>query len=285
MAKVGLVLEGGAMRGLYSAGVLDIFMDNNIQVDGIIGTSAGALFGVNYFSNQRGRVIRYSKRFCGDIRYISKTSLLLTGNVVNKNFAFYKVTKKLDVFDNETFVKTNKDYYAVATNIETGNAEYLKITDPINQLECLRASSAVPLVSKVVEIDDKKYLDGGVSDSIPIEKCIELGYDKIIVVLTQPLDYRKHKLSSSKEKMVSKRYKKYPNLIVSMIDRHNNYNSAIEKIIELEKQNKIFVVRPSEKIDIKLIERNKEKLQQVYELGQKDARNKVKSLKKYLERN
>lgn len=131
----GLVLEGGAMRGMYTAGVLDVLLENSIKIDGIIGVSAGALFGVNYFSKQKGRVIRYSKRFCKDIRYMSKLSFLLTGNVVNKNFAFYKVTKKLDKFDNDTFIKNNKNYYATVTNVETGNPEYIKIDNPIKQLE------------------------------------------------------------------------------------------------------------------------------------------------------
>ena len=156
--KVGLVLEGGALRGLYTAGVLDVMMDNDINIDAIIGTSAGALFGVNYFSNQRGRGLRYSLKYANDIRYISKISLLLTGNIVNKRFAYYKMSEKLDKFDNETFKKNNKDFYATITNIETGLPEYIKITDPIKQMEVLRATSAMPLVTRVVKIDGKKYL-------------------------------------------------------------------------------------------------------------------------------
>lgn len=282
MTKVGLVLEGGAMRGMYTAGVLDVLMDNNINIDGIVGTSAGALFGVNYFSKQRGRVIRYSKRFCKDIRYISKLSLFLTGNIVNKNFAYYKVTNKYDIFDNETFKKTNKDYYAVVTNIETGKPEYKKIKDPIKDMEYLRASSALPLVTKNVSINNKLYLDGGISDAIPLNKCIELGYDKIIVLLTQPLDYRKKELSKNKIKLINKKYKKYPHLIETMINRHNNYNNTIEHIIDLEKKQEIFVIRPSKQININIIERDKNKLQNVYDLGVKDANKNIKKLKKYL---
>ena len=282
MSKVGLVLEGGAMRGMYTAGVLDVLMDNKIEIDGIIGTSAGALFGVNYFSNQRGRVIRYNKRFCKDIRYISKLSLLLTGNIVNKKFAYYTVTKKHDIFDNETFIKNNKEYYAVTTNIETGKAEYIKITNPLKQMEYLRASSAVPIVSKIVKIDNKKYLDGGVSDSIPIEKMLELGYDKIIVVLTQPLEYRKKQISTSKIKMINLKYKKYPNLINAMLNRHKNYNNIIEKIIDLESKKEIFVIRPSKQININIIERNKDKLEEVYNLGINDAKTIINNLIDYI---
>lgn len=285
MSKVGLVLEGGAMRGMYTAGVLDILMDNKIEIDGIIGTSAGALFGVNYFSNQRGRVIRYNKRFCKDIRYISKLSLLLTGNIVNKKFAYYTVTKKHDIFDNDTFIKNNKEYYAVTTNIETGKAEYIKITNPLEQMEYLRASSAIPIVSKIVKIDNKKYLDGGVSDSIPVEKLIELGYDKIIVVLTQPIEYVKKQISNSKIKIIKSKYKKYPNLINTMINRHENYNKSIEKIIELENKKEIFVIRPSNKININIIERDKNKLEEVYNIGINDAQKILKELNNYLNQN
>lgn len=282
MSKVGLVLEGGAMRGMYTAGVLDILMENNINIDGIIGTSAGALFGVNYFSNQKGRVIRYSKRFCKDIRYISKTSYLLTGNIVNKNFAYYKVTNKYDIFDNDAYIKNNKEYYATITNIETGEPEYKKITNPIKDMEYLRASSAMPLVSKVVNIDNKLYLDGAIADSIPIKKCMDLGYDKVIVVLTRPLDYKKDELKPKQLKIINKKFKKYPNLIDAMINRPKKYNDTLKNIAKLEKNKKIFVIRPSENINIKVIERDKEKLQNVYDLGKKDANQLLNRLKKYL---
>ena len=195
--KTCLVLEGGALRGIYTCGVLDYFLDNNIKVDCIIGVSAGALFGVNYFSKQKGRGLRYNLKYCNDKRYISIRSLILTGNIVNKNFAYYKLTKKLDVFDEETFEKENKDFYATVTNLETGKAEYLKITKPIEQLEELRASSSMPLYSRIVKINDNKYLDGAVSDSIPVNKAIDMGFDKVIVVLTQPLEYRKKENVSS----------------------------------------------------------------------------------------
>lgn len=282
MARVGLVLEGGAMRGLYTAGVLDVMMENNINIDGIVGTSAGALFGVNYFSNQKGRAIRYNKTYLNDKRFISKKSLLLTGNIVNKDFAFYKVTKELDPLDNETFIKNNKEYYATATNVETGAAEYLKITDPINQLEELRATSAMPFASKMIKINGKKYLDGGISDSIPLMKCKDLGFDKIIVVLTQPFDYRKKKNSEKKMKIIRLKYKKYPNLIKTMENRHNDYNEIIEKIIDMENKKEIFVIRPSKKLEIDILEKKPEKLDEIYNIGINDCRKIIDELKAYL---
>lgn len=282
MKKVGMVLEGGAMRGIYTTGVLDVMLDNNIQVDGIIGVSAGALFGINYFSNQKGRGIRYNKKYIKDKRYISKWSLLTTGNVVNKKFAYYKVTKELDPLDNETFIKNQKDYYVTTTNIETGKPEYLKITNPIEQLESFRASSAMPFASNIIKINNKKYLDGGISDSIPIDKCQSLGYEKIIVILTQPLDYRKKPLDTKQLKMIDLKYRKYPNLIETMKNRYQNYNNTLEKIIDMENKKEIFVIRPSKKIDIDIMNTNPDKLQEVYDLGVNDCKKIINSLNEYL---
>lgn len=281
--RVGLVLEGGAMRGMYTAGVLDVFMENDIKIDGIIGVSAGALFGVNYFSNQKGRALRYSKRFCKSRRYMSILSYIFTGNIINKNFAFYKVSKELDVFDDETYKKNNTGFYAVATNVETGKPEYLEIDSCFDKMESLRATSSIPLVSKFVEVDGKKYLDGGISDSIPIDKCIEMGFDKIIVVLTRDLEYRKKELSDKTVFGLKRKFKKYPELVKTMIERPNKYNKTIDKIKELEKDDKIFVIRPSSPINIKVLERNPDNLQKVYDLGINDCNNTLSSLKSYLE--
>ena len=280
--KVGLVLEGGSMRGLYTAGVLDIFMDEGIAIDGIIGVSAGALFGPNYFSGQRGRVVRYTKRFCRDPRNMSIASFLLTGNVINRKFAFYDVTLKYDIFDNETFIRNNTGYYATATNVETGKAEYLEMKDVVDDMEKLRATSAIPLLSRIVELDGRKYLDGGASDSIPVLKCKEMGYDKVIVVLTRPLEYRKKPLHKAVSKLTKLRYRKYPAFVETMETRYQRYNQTVETIVEMEKKGEIFVVRPSEPILVKTIERNPEKLQQVYELGVKDCNSCMARLKEYL---
>lgn len=281
--KVGLVLEGGSMRGMFTAGVLDIFLDEEIKVDSIIGVSAGALFGPNYFSKQRGRVIRYNKRFCKDRRYMSFLSLLFTGNLINKRFAYYNVTTKYDLFDNDTFMKNNTGYYATVTNVETGEAEYFEMTDILKEMETLRASAAIPFVSRMVEIDGKKYLDGGIADSIPVLKCKSLGYDKIVVVLTRPMDYRKKPLSQKFMKLISFRYKKYPHFIKTMRDRHQMYNETIDAIVDMENKKEIFVIRPSEPIMLKTIERNQDNLQAVYDLGLKDGKKQIDALKKYLQ--
>lgn len=277
--KVGLVLEGGAMRGMYTAGVLDTFLDNNIEVDGIIGVSAGVLFGVNYLSKQKGRVIRYNKRFINDKRYMGLWSLLTTGNIINKDFSFYEVPQKLDEFDNDTFMESKTDFWATITNMETGKAEYVKLEDLFAQMEVLRATSAMPYVSKVVELESGKYLDGGISDSIPVDKCKELGYDKVIVVLTRPLDYRKKK---PKEFLAKAFYRKYPEFAKTLNNRYKMYNDTVEKIIDMENKKEIFVIRPSRFVNVKRIEKDPEKLQEMYDLGLEDGKNSLEKLKEYI---
>jgi len=281
--KIGLVLEGGAMRGLYTAAVLDTFMDNNIEIDGIIGVSAGALFGANYFSKQKGRALRYNKKYAKDKRYISINSLLKTSNIVNKDFAFYEITNTLDPFDDKEFIRSNKDYYATITNIETGKSEYINIKNSVvNNLEVLRATSAMPLVSNFVEINNNKYLDGALADSIPVEKCINLGYDKIIVILTQPLNYRKKPYTGIAKLLIKLKYKKYPKLVAAILNRYKNYNDTLEKIIDLENKKEIFVIRPSHNLGISRLEKDENKLQEVYDLGVEDCNNALSKLKKYL---
>lgn len=277
--KAGLVLEGGAMRALYTAGVLDIFLDNKLEFDGIIGVSAGVLFGVNYLSKQRGRAIRYNKKFLNNKRYMGFWSLLTTGNIINKEFSFYQVPQKLDIFDNEEYKKSKTKFYATITNMETGKPEYIELKDVFEQMELLRATSAMPYVSNVVELENGKYLDGGISDSIPVEKCRELGYDKIIVVLTRPIEYRKKK---PKEVIAKVAYRKYPEFAKTLNNRYKMYNDTVEKIIDLERKKEIFVIRPSRVVNVKRIEKNPERLQEIYDLGLEDAKKKMDELKEFL---
>ena len=283
MKKVCLVLEGGSMRGMFSAGVLDTFLKEGIEANGIIGVSAGALFGPNYYSKQLGRALRYNQRFCKDYRNMSFLSFLFTGNLVNKKFAYYDITLKYDIFDNETYMKNNKGYYVTVTNVETGEAEYLELNDVIKDMEILRATAAIPVVSEIVNINGKKYLDGGVADSIPVLKALEMGYDKVIVILTRPIEYRKEPVSSKLMNIIKLKYKKYPKFIHTMENRYKVYNETVEKIIELENENKIFVIRPSVPIQLKTIVRNKEDLQEVYDLGVKNTYERLEELRRYIQ--
>lgn len=280
--KIGLLLEGGGMRGLYTAGVLDTFMEKNINVDGIIGVSAGALFGINYKSKQKGRALRYNKKYAGDKKYMGMYSLLTTGNIMNEEFCFHKLVDELDPIDFKAYKDSDIDFYAVVTNVETGKAEYIKIDDlqDKNTVEYLRASGSMPFVSKLVNINNQKYLDGGIADSIPIDKIMSMNYDKVIVVLTRPKDYRKKKNSSILPKIY---YRKYPNFIETTNTRYKKYNKELETVLDLEKHGKIFVIRPSKLINIKRVEKNTDTIQEMYDLGKKDALENLEGLKQYIE--
>lgn len=279
--KIGLVLEGGAMRGLFTAGVLDIFLDNNVEVTDVVGVSAGTLFGVNYVSKQRGRALRYNLKYINDKRYMNVKSWLKTGNLINKDFTYYKLPFQLDVFDNKTFKESPINFFATVTNIETGEAEFVKIKDAYKQMETLRATSALPFISEIIEVGDKKYLDGGITNSIPVDFFEKQDFDKVIVILTRPITYRKEKTTGIQYKMF---YKKYPKLVEKLENRYKEYNDTVDKIVELEKEGKLFVIRPSENITIKRLEKDVEKLQKVYDLGLKDGNNIIEDLKQYLEK-
>ncbi|MGC6406030.1 patatin-like phospholipase family protein [Bisgaard Taxon 45] len=277
--KVGLVLEGGAMRAMFTAGVLDVFLDQHIHIDGIVAVSAGVLFGVNFPSKQRGRAIRYNKKYLNDKRYMGLHSLLTTGNIVNKDFAFYEVPFTLDPFDIDTFMSSTIDFYATLTNVHTGEAEYFKLGNAFEEMEVLRATSAMPFVSNMVEINGQYYLDGGIADSIPLKKCQALGYDKIIVVLTRPLEYRKKPTPSW---IFNAFYRKYPKLVEKLAQRYQNYNGTVEEIIRLNNNKEIFVIRPSQTLPIKRIEKDVEKVQAMYDLGVADAKREMVALNAFL---
>lgn len=280
--KTGLVLEGGAMRGLYTAGVLDVFMENDISFDGIIGVSAGALFGVNLLSKQKGRVLRYNKRFNPDKNYMGLRPLLKTGNIIDTEYAYYTVPTKLDIFDNDTFMASDTPFYAVVTNIETGEAEYIQITDAFKQMEVLRASGSMPFVSKPVDIDGSRYLDGAVADSIPFEKFLEMGYDRLVVVLTKDADYVKGPVSPFMTRVFYG--KKYADFESKLRNRHSNYNSCMERLRTREKDGEVFVIRPTKRIKISRVEKNPDRMQSMYELGVCDANAVLDRLKKYMDK-
>jgi serine protease len=278
--KIGLVLEGGGMRGLFSAGVLDALLElKELSVNGIVGVSSGALFGVNYVSKQKERAVRYNKKYADDKRYMGLHSWITTGNAVNKDFAFYELPYKLDVFDNETFKKAKTDFYVVMTNVESGKPEYVLIEDAFAQMEYLRATSALPFASKIIEINGKKYLDGGISDSIPIDFCESLGYDKIIAVLTRPEGTYKEDKLGFLYKLV---YRKYPNLVNSLLNMATDYEKVLAKIKDLENKGKIFVVRPPEVLKIGRLEKNRDKIQKVYDTGLNIGLKELDNIVKYL---
>ena len=277
-SKTVFVLEGGAMRGLYSAGVLDVFMKNGISTDAIYGVSAGALFGINFKSKQIGRAIRYNVKYAHEKNYMGLYSLITTGNIMNKEFCFDKLVNKLDKFDFETFDNSPIDFFAVVTNVETGEAEYKQITDARKGLEALRASGSMPFVSRLVDIDGSKYLDGAIADPIPLQKALDEGYEKIVVVLTRPENYRKQRECMPYNLF----YKKYPNFVKTAINQYENYNKTLDLIKKYEDEGRIVVLRPSKDLKIARVEKNLEKLTAIHKLGMDDCISKLGKVKDYL---
>ena len=280
--KKGLVLEGGAMRGMFTAGILDVFMENGIEFDGAVGVSAGAVFGCNLKSRQIGRTIRYNEKYSRNWRYCSFRSLILTGSMYGTDFCYRKIPEELDIFDNETFNNNPLKFCVVATNIQTGKAEYRYFDKAEGDfIEFMRASASMPFVSKIVEINGRKYLDGGIADSIPLKFFESEGYTKNVVVLTREDGYVKEK--NPLVPLAKVQFRKYPNMINAIANRHEMYNETLKYIKEKEKKGEIFVIRPDFPLPLRHAEHDPVKLREVYELGRKKATECLSGLKKFLE--
>lgn len=279
--KKGLILEGGAMRGMFTAGVIDVMMENGIEFDGAAGVSAGAAFGCNYKSRQIGRAIRYNMKYCRDKRYSGIGSLIKTGNIFNTAFAYGEVPLKYDVFDFEAYQKNPMEFYVVCTDIESGKAVYHKYEGLADHgFDWIRASASMPLVSQIVDIDGVKLLDGGIADSIPVKFFQNIGYDKNVVVLTRPQNYIKKK--NGFIPLINLKYKNYPRLVEAMENRHKVYNKTLSYIAEEEEKGKVFVIRPESPLQIGKIEKNPDKLKEIYEIGRETAKDQITEIAKFL---
>ena len=281
--KTGLIMEGGAMRGMFTAGVIDVMMEHGVDFDGAIGVSAGACFGCNYKSRQIGRVIRYNTRFSRDKRYGGFGVLLKTGDYYSKEFCYQEVPTKYDIFDFDTFEANPMEFYIVCTDVDTGEAVYHKQENRQDHgFEWIRASASMPLVSRMVEIDGRKYLDGALADSIPVRQFESMGYDRNVVILTQPLGFRKQ--PDTLLPAMKLYYRKYPRLVASMTGRHEQYNKALDYIAQQEAAGNLLVIRPPEKLPISRTEKDPEKLRQVYEIGRKTAEARISEIQAYLQK-
>lgn len=281
--KVGLVMEGGSMRGMYTAGVIDVFMENGIEFDGAVGTSAGAAFGCNYKSNQIGRVIRYNKKYCTDRRYVGFGNLIRTGNVFGVDFCYHRIPYELDIFDCETYKNSPMEFYVTCTDIVTGKAAYKKCDTAIGEeLEWIRASASMPLVSTIVKIGDRRLLDGGIADSIPLEFIEQQGYNYNVVILTRPDGYIKGK--NRVLPLIKMRYKKYPEFIKAVENRHLRYNKCLSYIKEREDNGFSYVLKPSVPLPVKTLRNTPEDLQAAYDIGRKDAMASLDDVKDFIKR-
>ncbi len=278
--KTGLVLEGGGLRGIFTAGVLDFFLEKNIEFDGCIGVSAGSCHACSYLSKQYKRAFNVSVDYLDDKRYCSMHSLITTGDLFGVDFVYGEIPNKLNPIDNEAFMKSRTRFQAVITNCRTGEAEYPDVKDFRTDTVYIRASSSLPFLSKMVKINGKLYLDGGVSDSIPIKKSIENGNTKNIIIMTRDKKYRKKQ--SKLGKISAIRYKKYPKFVELMNTRFSRYNEILEYIYELERQGKVFIIQPETSLNLGRIEKNREKLTNVYNIGYKEAEKRYSAMMEYL---
>lgn len=280
--KKGLVLEGGAMRGLFSAGVMDVLMENDIWPDGVIGVSAGAAFGCNMKSKQPGRVLRYNQKLAHDWRYASLRSLLTTGDYFGGEYAYHYMPRHIDYFDVDTFRENPMEFWAVCTNVGTGKAEYKRLTEVDDTcLEYIRASASMPIAARIVTVEGKKLLDGGIADSIPLRFFREQGYERNLVVLTQPEGYVKKQ--SSLMRLMRMWLHRHPRIVRALENCHIMYNEELAYIREEEKKPNTLVLRPKGKLTIGHISHDPAEMQATYEQGREVALEKLEEIKALFE--
>lgn len=280
MGQIGLVMEGGAMRGLFTAGVIDVFLENGIEFSAAVGVSAGAAFGCNLKSRQIGRALRYNKRFCRDKRYCSVQSLLKTGDLYGADFCYREIPEKLDVFDKEAYEQNPMAFYVVTTDVHTGKPVYKRL-DKVDD-DCylwMRASASMPMVSTPVEIDGRTLLDGGMSDAIPLRFMHDKGYAKNVVILTRPRDYVK---KPANRLMLKAGLRKYPAMIDVMTDRHKMYAFEREYVFASERQGNTLVICPDQALDIAHTEHDPEKIQAACDEGRKVALRMLPEIKEFM---
>lgn len=276
-------MEGGALRGLFTAGILDVLMENGVRFDGLVGVSAGAAFGCNYKSGQAGRVIRYNKRFAHEWRYCSWRSWIATGDLFGGEFCYHKMPDELDVFDKETFDSNPMEYYAVCTDVETGEAVYKRLMKCSPETyEYIRASASMPMVSNIVEVGGRKLLDGGVTDSIPLRFFQEQGYERNLVILTQPADYQKR--HNRLMPILRLWLHRYPKMIEALDRRHEMYNQQLEYVREEERKGNTYVIRPPQKLVIGHISHDENEMQGVYQMGRRVGEGRLKDIVEFLEK-
>lgn len=283
MIKAALVLEGGALRGMYTSGVLDTFLKNNMEFECVAGVSAGALNAMSYISKQPGRSAKINLEYCDDPRYIGRKAFIKNKGIIGYDYLFGDISENKVPFDYKSFENTNQRFIIVTTNCEKAETEYLEKSNCNDLFKAAQASSSMPLASAMVEINNNHYLDGAVTTSIPVKWALEQGYEKVVVVLTRDKTYRKPILSNKMKKLYKLAYHKYPKLIEKLNTMPERYNKLQDEIIDLEKEGKIFIIRPEKEVIVSRLEKDKEKLENLYKEGIAEAEKNLDALKEYLE--
>lgn len=283
MIKAALVLEGGALRGMYTSGVLDTFLKNNMEFECVAGVSAGALNAMSYISKQPGRSAKINLEYCDDPRYIGRKAFIKNKGIIGYDYLFGDISENKVPFDYKSFENTNQRFIIVTTNCEKAETEYLEKSNCNDLFKVAQASSSMPLASAMVEINNNHYLDGAVTTSIPVKWALEQGYEKVVVALTRDKTYRKPILSNKMKKLHKLAYHKYPKLIEKLNTMPERYNKLQEELIDLEKEGKIFIIRPEKEVTVSRLEKDKEKLENLYKEGIAEAEKNLDALKEYLE--
>lgn len=266
---------------MFTAGVTDVMMENGIRFDGLIGVSAGATFGCNYKSEQPGRALRYNINFKDDPRYMSWRSFLKTGDLVGAEFSYHVLPNQLDIFDYETFRRNPMEFHVVCTDAETGEPVYKQLDDMTDEgLDWIRASASMPIVSRPVQLEGRKLLDGGIVNSIPLKHFQEIGYERNIVVLTQPKGFFKKRTKLMPLFHLTMR--KYPAIIQAMGRRHLMYNEQLRYLAQEERKGNILLIHPDDTLPIGRTEQNEKKMRQVYQMGRAAAEDNLKRIKDFL---
>ena len=280
-ARTGIVVEGGGMRAIYAAGVLDVFMEQDIHVDGVIGVSAGAIHGCSFVSGQKGRSLRCSLKYCRDPRYMSLKSWIKNGDIFDVDFCYRELPENLEPFDNDAFEASGTEFYVTCTDVETGKPVYHRCpTLRGEMIDWIRASASMPLASRMVEIEGQKLMDGGVGASIPVGAFRRLGFKRSVVILTRPEGYRKK--PNSLMLLMRKVFREYPEFLEAARWRHLEYNRELDEIRRQQQAGEILVIKPSCYMKVRRTERSPEKIRQMYELGYRDGKQAIQEVKRFL---
>ena len=280
--KGALCLEGGSLRGLFTAGVLDAFLDSDLYIEYVNGVSAGSMNGMNYVSTQRGRSKRINLKYLHDKRYISFRNMFTSRQIFNFDFLFGDISNKYDPFDWDAFNDKAQRYEAVATDVITGESAYFNKDSCSDIIAAVEASSSIPVMSKMIDVDGRKYLDGGISTSIAYNRAFELGYSKVVAVLTREEGYRKKPVNKVNESICKRYFKPLPKLVDKLMTVPKRYNEMQEEMDMLANEGRLLIIRPPKKVIVQRLEKSVAKLESLYKEGYEEGMKNIENVRKFL---
>ena len=282
LSKGAMCLEGGSLRGLFTAGVLDALLDNEVYIEYVNGVSAGSMNGMNYISRQRGRSKRINLKYLHDKRYISYKNMFKSRQIFNFDFLFDDISNKYDIFDWESFNDKAKKYEVVATDVITGESKFFAKNNCSDIISAVKASASMPVMSKMIDVEGRKYLDGGISTSIAYKRAFDVGYSKAIVVLTREEGYRKKPVNKINESIYKRYFKPLPNLVEKLMTVPERYNKMQEEMEELAKEGKLLIIRPQNKVTVQRLEHSSVKLEKLYNEGYEVGSKNIENIKNFI---